>query len=186
MLHGIRGTYTTTLNQQCSPMIQRTHPILMHIFCNTIYFSAYVDTLEYVTPNRMKIRVALVAAVFSKSLRLRSISNNDSMNDDISLGSSSSKKMRSKKKESISSTSSGQIMNLVSNDAERFLIVTLFMSYLIWSPVQAISTLIVGTYIIGPAFTVGVGILLFLFVPLQMFLSKRFAALRLKVIVFMY
>ena len=108
------------------------------------------------------------------------------MNDDISLGSSSSKKMRSKKKESISSTSSGQIMNLVSNDAERFLIVTLFMSYLIWSPVQAISTLFVGTYIIGPAFTVGVGILLFLFVPLQMFLSKRFAALRLKVIVFMY
>jgi len=75
----------------------------------------------------------------------------------------------------------GQIMNLVSNDVERFMMVTLFASYVIWAPLQSIAILIIGLYLIGPAFAVGIGLLLFVFIPLQGYLSKKFAALRSKV-----
>ena len=40
--------------------------------------------------------------------------------------------------------SSGQIMNLVSNNVERFLITSLFLSYLLWVPLQTITIFFVG------------------------------------------
>ena len=79
------------------------------------------------------------------------------------------------------STSVGQTMNLVSNDVERFLLTTLFGSYIFWAPIQAIIIIAVGTYMTGPAFALGVGLLLFFFIPLQLYLSKGFASVRSKV-----
>ena len=115
----------------------------------------------------MQLRISMVAAVFAKTLRLPYVSR--SMKD------------KNGKKGTISS-SSGQIMNLVSNDVERFLLSTLFISYIIWAPLEAIAILIIGLYLVGAAFSVGLGFLLLIFVPLQFWLSKRFAILRSKVI----
>ena len=104
----------------------------------------------------MQIRIGAVASIFAKSLRLNSVGGGE-----------------------VAST--GQILNLVSNDVERFMMTTLFISYVIWAPLQAIAILIIGIYLIGPAFAVGIGLLLFVFIPLQLYLSKRFASLRSKV-----
>jgi ABC transporter transmembrane region. len=72
-------------------------------------------------------------------------------------------------------------MTLVSNDVERFMQATLFASYVIWAPLQAIAILVIGLHLIGPAFAIGIGLLLFVFIPLQFYLSKHFALLRSKV-----
>jgi len=106
----------------------------------------------------MQLRIGAVGAIFSKSLRLRSVGGGE-RND----------------------VPSGQIMNLVSNDVERFLMTALFGSYAIWSPLQAVAILVLGIFIMGPAFAVGVAILMFGFVPMQFYLSKQFAVLRSKV-----
>eukprot|EP00535_Pseudo-nitzschia_heimii_P006271 CAMPEP_0197193116 /NCGR_PEP_ID=MMETSP1423-20130617/26482_1 /TAXON_ID=476441 /ORGANISM="Pseudo-nitzschia heimii, Strain UNC1101" /LENGTH=1180 /DNA_ID=CAMNT_0042646201 /DNA_START=907 /DNA_END=4452 /DNA_ORIENTATION=+ len=72
-------------------------------------------------------------------------------------------------------------MNLASNDVERFLLASLFISHLIWSPIQAIAILIVGWIMMGPAFAIGFCLLIFGFVPFQFYLSNRFAFLRSKI-----
>ena len=51
----------------------------------------------------------------------------------------------------------------------------------VWAPVQALAALLIGSWTIGYAFTIGVELLLVVFVPLQICLMKRFAVLRLKV-----
>ena len=71
-------------------------------------------------------------------------------------------------------------MNLASNDVERFTMAALFGSYIFWGPVYAIVVLILGILMIGPAFAAGYSLLLF-FVPLQFYLSNRFATLRSKI-----
>jgi ATP-binding cassette, subfamily C (CFTR/MRP), member 4 len=100
----------------------------------------------------MQLRIATVAAIYSKSLRLSSIGG--------SL-----------------STSSGQLVNLASNDVERFLFGSLFLPYLFWGPLEAIVILIIGILRIGPSFAAGYAVL-FIFVPLQFVLSNQFATIR--------
>lgn len=102
-----------------------------------------------------QIRVSIVAAIFAKSLHLRSIGID-------------------------SSSSSGKIVNIASNDVERFLNCSLFISYLWWAPIEAIVIFLIGFNMIGIAFAVGYGLLL-LFVPLQYYLSIRFSSLRMKI-----
>mmetsp|Transcript_6011 Transcript_6011/g.12890 ORF Transcript_6011/g.12890 Transcript_6011/m.12890 type:complete len:1360 (-) Transcript_6011:38-4117(-) len=104
----------------------------------------------------MQLRIACVAAIYSKSLRLRSAGGADK-------------------------ASSGKVMNLASNDVERFLLAALFISYGFWAPVQSIAILIVGTYLVGTAFAIGFALLVLGFVPMQVYLSRRFAFLRSKV-----
>eukprot|EP00978_Attheya_sp_CCMP212_P020021 scaffold56832_cov45-Attheya_sp.AAC.6 len=94
-----------------------------------------------------------VASIYSKSLRLRSNGG-------------------------IDAASTGKIMNLASNDVERFLRAALFISFLFWAPVESIAILIIGLQIIGPAFAAGFILLCFFFVPLQFYLSRRFASFR--------
>ena len=103
-----------------------------------------------------QIRVSIVAAIFSKSLHLRSIGGS-----------------------SIES-SSGKIVNIASNDVERFLNCSLFVSYLWWAPIEATVIFIIGLNLVGVAFAVGYALLLLL-VPLQYYLSIRFSSLRRKV-----
>ena len=104
----------------------------------------------------MQIRTAAVEAIFTKSLKLKSTADKESI-------------------------SSGQIMNMVSNDVERFMLASLFVFYIIWAPLQALAILIVGWRVIGTAFVAGFALLFLVFVPLQFYLSKRFAVLRSKV-----
>mmetsp|Transcript_18358 Transcript_18358/g.26582 ORF Transcript_18358/g.26582 Transcript_18358/m.26582 type:complete len:1406 (-) Transcript_18358:280-4497(-) len=123
----------------------------------------------------MRIRLAATAAIFDKSLRLGSIGSNSNGGKDKNTSKESKFAASSKK-----SASSGTVINLATNDVERFILAALFLPYLFWSPVCAIAVLVVGVYLIGVSFVAGY-IVLFLFVPLQFYLSKRFAELRSKV-----
>ena len=104
----------------------------------------------------MQLRVSCVAMIYNKSLKLSSTHQE-------------------------TNASSGRIMNLASNDVERFLLAALFISHLIWSPIQSIAILIVGWIQMGPSFAVGFCLLIFGFVPLQFYLSNRFSLLRSKI-----
>jgi ATP-binding cassette subfamily C (CFTR/MRP) protein 4 len=103
----------------------------------------------------LQLKVAMVAAIYAKATRLGA------------MGSSSS-------------VSSGQVVNLAGNDADRFLMACLFGPYLWWGPAYTVGVLVAGIMIIGPSFLAGFSLLL-IFVPLQFYLSYRFATLRSKV-----
>jgi ABC-type multidrug transport system fused ATPase/permease subunit len=104
----------------------------------------------------MQLRVSCVAAIYDKSLKLSSTHQDTSQ-------------------------STGKIMNLASNDVERFLLAALFISHLIWSPLQSLAILVVGWLQVGPSFAAGFALLVFGFVPFQMYLSNRFAFFRSKI-----
>ena len=140
----------------------------------------------------MQYRTSCVAAIFDKSLRLKSTSvteqlpilqqQHDGVEDDnVSTKSSMSEKNKITASASSSSSSAGKIVNIATNDVERLLMATLFGPYLFWSPVQGIAILCVGWWIIGWSFAAGFGILLCFFVPLQMYLSRQFAIMRSKI-----
>lgn len=104
----------------------------------------------------MRVRISCVAAIYDKALRL------SSTHQEITA-------------------SNGKIMNLASNDVERFLLACLFISYIFWAPLQSFAILIIGCLVLGPSFAAGFGLLVFVFVPLQYFLSGRFAHYRSKI-----
>lgn len=104
----------------------------------------------------MRLRIAAIATIYQKSQRLSSTHQD-------------------------TSASYGQIMNLASNDVERFMMAALFCSHLVWAPLQSIAILCVGWSLIGPAFGVGVGLLFVVFIPLQIYLSRRFIFFRSKI-----
>jgi ATP-binding cassette subfamily C (CFTR/MRP) protein 4 len=100
----------------------------------------------------IQLRLGLVAAIYAKTLRLPSVGGANSV-------------------------TSGHLTNLASNDVERFLSISVTSVFLLLGPFEAIAILIVGISVIGPAFAVGYG-LLFLLLPLQMYLSRRFVQFR--------
>jgi ATP-binding cassette subfamily C (CFTR/MRP) protein 4 len=104
----------------------------------------------------MQLRAACVAAIHEKSLRLSSTHQD-------------------------TTASYGRIMNLASNDVERFMLAALFGSFILWAPVEAISVLIVGCLILGPAFAAGCALLVIVLVPLQIYLGGKFAFYRSKI-----
>jgi ATP-binding cassette, subfamily C (CFTR/MRP), member 4 len=97
----------------------------------------------------MQIRIACLAAVYDKSLRLSHHYQGNS-----------------------------NVLNLASNDIERFLMAALFVNYLIWAPLEAIAVLLVGYQFLGMAFVAGFLLLLLVFIPLQFYLGSRFAHYR--------
>ena len=124
----------------------------------------------------MQYRISCVAAIYDKSLRLNSTSATEQLPSSMAL--TDRNKKGSKSSSSSSSSSSGKIVNLATNDVERFMMATLFASYIIWAPLQSLAILGLGWWVIGWSFAAGFGLLLFLFVPLQLWLSKRFADMR--------
>ena len=104
----------------------------------------------------MQLRISCVASIYNKSLLLSSTHQDTSQ-------------------------STGKIMNLASNDVERFLLAALFISHLIWSPLQSIAILLVGWLQVRPSFAAGFALLVFGFVPFQLYLSNRFAFFRSKI-----
>jgi ATP-binding cassette subfamily C (CFTR/MRP) protein 4 len=99
----------------------------------------------------MQYRLSAVAAIYEKSLRLPSLS---------------------------SSESKVSILNLASNDVDRFLLASLFAGHLFWAPLQSLAILATGVALMGASFLAGFVLLLVVFVPLQFYLSRRFASLR--------
>ena len=104
----------------------------------------------------MQYRIQCIAAIYAKALRLKSTAG-------------------------VQSASTGKVLNIASNDVERFILATLFISYGFWAPVQSLAILGLGIHLIGASFAAGYGLLVCVFVPLQFYLSKRFAVLRSKV-----
>lgn len=122
----------------------------------------------------MQYRISSIAAIYDKSLRLNSTSS-------VIQPSPSNGSKKTDSKSTKASATSGQIVNIATNDVERFLLATLFASYLFWAPVQSIAILGLGWWVIGWSFAAGFGILILFFVPLQLWLSKRFAFMRSKI-----
>ena len=119
----------------------------------------------------MKYRISAISAIYAKSLRLSS-----------TFSATAADAAESKKNGRTNTSATGQIMNLISNDVERFIMVCLFGSHLIWVPLTSIVTLIVGWYVLKtPAFAIGFAFLVGCFVPLQIYLSHSFAKWRSKV-----
>ena len=104
----------------------------------------------------MQYRISVIAAIYAKALRLKSTAG-------------------------VRSASTGKVLNIASNDVERFMLATLFISYGFWAPVQSLAILGLGIKLIGASFAAGYGLLVCVFVPLQFYLSKRFAILRSRV-----
>ena len=104
----------------------------------------------------MTMRLGLLASVYSKTLKLSSIGGTNR------------------------NISSGQVINLASNDVERYLSGSPLMIYFIYAPIEALAILAAGCSIMGWPFAAGFGLLL-VFIPLQLFLARRFASLRSKV-----
>ena len=130
----------------------------------------------------MQYRIASIAAIYDKSLRLKSTSNAEQLTSSRSPKSNDATiAEKTKPLQQSASTTSGQIVNIATNDVERFLLASLFASYIFWAPLQSLAILGLGWYVIGWSFAAGFGLLIFGFVPLQLWLSKNFAMLRTKI-----
>ncbi|KAM9321307.1 ATP-binding cassette sub-family C member 4 [Gastrophryne carolinensis] len=99
----------------------------------------------------MKLRVAMCHMIYKKALRL----SNTAMGK----------------------TTTGQIVNLLSNDVNKFDQVTIFLHFLWAGPLQAIAVTVLLWIEIGPSCLAGMAVLIIL-MPLQTCLGKLFTSLR--------
>ncbi|XP_069614144.1 ATP-binding cassette sub-family C member 4 isoform X2 [Ranitomeya imitator] len=99
----------------------------------------------------MKLRVAMCHMIYKKALRL----SNTAMGK----------------------TTTGQIVNLLSNDVNKFDQVTIFLHFLWAGPLQAIAVTVLLWIEIGPSCLAGMAVLIIL-MPLQTVLGKFFTSLR--------
>ncbi|KAM4561745.1 ATP-binding cassette sub-family C member 4-like [Fundulus diaphanus] len=99
----------------------------------------------------MKIRVAMCHMIYRKALSLSSAA--------------------------MAETTTGQIVNLLSNDVNRFDEVTLYLHFLWLGPLQAISVILLLLYVIGPSCLAGMAVL-FILMPIQTMFGRFFSSLR--------
>ena len=129
------------------------------ILCGCVAFPTKQHSFFDLYRKGSQYRVGLMAAIYAKTFRLPSI-RSGSKND---VG-----------------TSGGHVTNLASNDVERFLLTSIYANIFLACPVEIITILVVGVYTIGPVFCFGYA-LLFVLVPLQFWLSRRFVFYRSKI-----
>ncbi|XP_051568184.1 ATP-binding cassette sub-family C member 4-like [Myxocyprinus asiaticus] len=99
----------------------------------------------------MKIRIAMCHMIYKKALCLSSTA--------------------------MGQTTTGQIVNLLSNDVSKFDEVTIFLHFLWVGPLQAAAVVCLLWYEIGPSCLAGMAVLLFL-MPLQTMFGKLFSKFR--------
>uniref|UniRef100_A0A674F4V2 Multidrug resistance-associated protein 4 n=1 Tax=Salmo trutta TaxID=8032 RepID=A0A674F4V2_SALTR len=99
----------------------------------------------------MKIRVAMCHMIYRKALCLNS----------TALG----------------KTTTGQIVNLLSNDVNKFDEVTIFLHFLWVGPLQAAAVMVLLWYEIGPSCLAGMAVLVFL-MPIQTLFGRLFSSFR--------
>ncbi|XP_045910385.1 ATP-binding cassette sub-family C member 4-like isoform X2 [Micropterus dolomieu] len=99
----------------------------------------------------MKIRVAMCHMIYRKALCLNS--------------------------EALTKTTTGQIVNLLSNDVNKFDEVTLYLHFLWIGPLQAATVIILLMYVIGPSCLAGM-VVFFILMPIQTMFGRLFSRLR--------
>lgn len=145
-------TFTSTSSEKNNSKLSYIFAAVLVLICLTVLLGTH--TLYFKTWHKgMKYRTSAVAAIYAKSLRLPTIGAH---------------------------LNSGKIVNLATNDVERFLLASVMVSFLWWGPVQAIVVLFIGLNIIGRAFIAWYALLLVIGV-LQLFLGRSFALYRSKV-----
>ncbi|KAM8856472.1 ATP-binding cassette sub-family C member 4-like isoform 2-T2 [Spinachia spinachia] len=99
----------------------------------------------------MKIRVAMCHMIYRKALCLNS--------------------------KALANTTSGQIVNLLSNDVNKFDELTLYLHFLWIGPVQAATVIVLLLYAIGPSCLAGMAVF-FVLMPVQTMFGHLFSTLR--------
>ncbi|XP_048350845.1 ATP-binding cassette sub-family C member 4 isoform X2 [Sphaerodactylus townsendi] len=105
----------------------------------------------------MKLRVAMCHMIYRKALRLSNVA--------------------------MTKTTTGQIVNLLSNDVNKFDQVTIFLHFLWAGPLQAVAITIFLWLEIGPSCLAGMAVLIIL-LPLQTCFGRLFSSLRTKTAAF--
>ncbi|NXC60954.1 MRP4 protein, partial [Aleadryas rufinucha] len=101
----------------------------------------------------MKLRVAMCHMIYRKALRLSNVA--------------------------MAQTTTGQIVNLLSNDVNKFDQVTIFLHFLWAGPLQAIAVTVLLWIEIGPSCLAGMAVLIIL-LPVQTCIGRLFSSLRSK------
>uniref|UniRef100_A0A8U7M3P9 Multidrug resistance-associated protein 4 n=1 Tax=Corvus moneduloides TaxID=1196302 RepID=A0A8U7M3P9_CORMO len=101
----------------------------------------------------MKLRVAMCHMIYRKALRLSSVA--------------------------MAKTTTGQIVNLLSNDVNKFDQVTIFLHFLWAGPLQAVAVTVLLWMEIGPSCLAGMAVLIIL-LPVQTCIGRLFSSLRSK------
>lgn len=121
--------------------------------CTIVFISTHHLTMAYMMRLGMRLRVACCGLMYRKALRLS--------------------------RAAVDQTAVGQIVNIMSNDVNRFDEFTLFSSYLLVAPIQAcLIVYIVWTYL-GVSCLGGITLLL-LFIPFQALMGRLFSRVRLQ------
>ncbi|GAB1599293.1 hypothetical protein Ahia01_000206500, partial [Argonauta hians] len=84
---------------------------------------------------------------------------------------------------SLTKTTTGQIVNLMSNDVNRFDQVLLYTHFFIVGPPQTLAIIIILWYILGPVCLLGFVVLIFI-IPLQIWMGKLVSKYRCKTAIF--
>ncbi|XP_026820606.1 multidrug resistance-associated protein 4-like isoform X2 [Rhopalosiphum maidis] len=119
------------------------------LFIIVFFHSTQLEIVHY----GMKMRIACCSVIFRKAIRLSN--------------------------ESLGETSSGRIVNLLSNDVQRFDGALFFLHYLWITPLETIIITYLLWQEIGVSSIFGVAILI-TFIPLQVWLGKKISKFRLK------
>jgi len=154
------------------------------VVCGLVLLFEHHHLFFFTWRKGMQIRVACIAAIYDKSLRLASLTSmtHTSVSSTPPSGSDgSTNRATTTTNDAATPASYGKVMNLASNDVERFLMAALFINYLFWAPLQSIAILIVGWWQMGPAFAAGFALLIGVFIPLQFYLGGTFAFYRSKI-----
>ncbi|XP_063733833.1 ATP-binding cassette sub-family C member 4-like isoform X2 [Eleginops maclovinus] len=132
---------------------------MLYVYAAAMSISTFALTIiqhlyyYHVLRTGMRIRVAMCHMIYKKALGLSS--------------------------ESMGQTTTGQIINLLSNDVNRFDEITLNLHYLWVGPLQAMVIIVLLWYQIGPSCLAGVAVLA-LMVPVQTLFGKLFGIFRSK------
>lgn len=129
----------------------------------------------------MRLRIASVAAIFDKTLKLMGHGTLQVGSHGIhtSLNTLPHSKNIITQTATTSPSTMGQIVNLASNDSERFIMASVFGLYLLWGPIHAILVFVVGSILLRSILPFLIGyIFLFLFAAVQFIMSQRFVQYR--------
>ncbi|RWS23903.1 multidrug resistance-associated protein 4-like protein [Leptotrombidium deliense] len=124
------------------------------VLCSMIFIIMHHPYIVCCAHIGMKIRIACLSLMYRKILKLNF--------------------------SSLSKTTVGQIINLMSNDVNRFDEAGMFLGFMFVAPIQTIIIIVILWQYLGIASLVGIVILTF-FVPFQAFMGKLFSIVRGKI-----